>query len=251
MKNSRGFTLAEVLITLGIIGIVAALTIPNLLQSYRKKVVESRLEHSYAQMSQVFRMAEVDHGEMANWISELNTSTNTTLSTAEMLPFIKTYMMPYLKGAVLNEDKPTLAKIGFPNGIKNPDGSVLFSATSKPYSIMLDNGTIMFFTLRSLTDNNVTKYAGMNIYISLKGANPKATFGKDVFSFYLNFLTNRFGTETCATYKKAAFPQLVCYHTENRENVLERCKDIKYTYVCTALIMMNGWQIPSDYPYKL
>lgn len=34
----NGFTLAEVLITLGVIGIVAALTIPNVTSNYRKKL---------------------------------------------------------------------------------------------------------------------------------------------------------------------------------------------------------------------
>ena len=36
-NNKKGFTLAEVLITLGIIGVVAALTIPGLIANHRKK----------------------------------------------------------------------------------------------------------------------------------------------------------------------------------------------------------------------
>ena len=43
MKRS-GFTLAEVLITLGIIGVVAALTIPNLIAGYEKQVTISKLQ---------------------------------------------------------------------------------------------------------------------------------------------------------------------------------------------------------------
>ena len=35
--NRPGFTLAEVLITLGIIGVVAAMTLPGLVQNYQKK----------------------------------------------------------------------------------------------------------------------------------------------------------------------------------------------------------------------
>ncbi len=34
----KGFTLAEVLITLGIIGVVAAITIPSLITNYQKTV---------------------------------------------------------------------------------------------------------------------------------------------------------------------------------------------------------------------
>lgn len=44
MRKFDGFTLAEVLITLGIIGVVAALTLPALVQNYRNQVVETRLK---------------------------------------------------------------------------------------------------------------------------------------------------------------------------------------------------------------
>lgn len=37
LKNTKAFTLAEVLITLGIIGVVAALTIPGLITNFQKR----------------------------------------------------------------------------------------------------------------------------------------------------------------------------------------------------------------------
>ena len=40
-KMKKGFTLAEVLITLGVIGIVAAMTIPTLVNNYQEKVTVS------------------------------------------------------------------------------------------------------------------------------------------------------------------------------------------------------------------
>ena len=40
----KGFTLAEVLITLGIIGVVAAATIPSLITAYQKRATESQLK---------------------------------------------------------------------------------------------------------------------------------------------------------------------------------------------------------------
>ena len=36
----KGFTLAEVLITLGIIGVVAAMTMPTLIQNHQKRSLE-------------------------------------------------------------------------------------------------------------------------------------------------------------------------------------------------------------------
>ena len=43
-SHNQGFTLAEVLITLGIIGVVAALTIPNLVANHRAKELEIALK---------------------------------------------------------------------------------------------------------------------------------------------------------------------------------------------------------------
>lgn len=52
-KNSMkfGFTLAEVLITLGIIGVVAAITIPNLMTHLRNKKLESQFKKTYAELN--------------------------------------------------------------------------------------------------------------------------------------------------------------------------------------------------------
>lgn len=68
-KNSKekAFTLAEVLITLGIIGIVAALTLPALIQNYRKQEVTTRLKKYNSMMSQAFLLSEVENGKVSGW----------------------------------------------------------------------------------------------------------------------------------------------------------------------------------------
>jgi prepilin-type N-terminal cleavage/methylation domain-containing protein len=48
----KAFTLAEVLITLAIVGIVATMTIPSLSNSYQKKVLTTQLQKAYAEVSQ-------------------------------------------------------------------------------------------------------------------------------------------------------------------------------------------------------
>ena len=52
------FTLAEVLITLGIIGIVAAMTIPTLVANYQKKVLKTQFAKKYAEISQAVLLAK-------------------------------------------------------------------------------------------------------------------------------------------------------------------------------------------------
>ncbi len=61
MANPKAaFTLAEVLITLGIIGVVAALTIPNLITSYKAHRLRSQFLKSYSTVQQVFKQMEAD-----------------------------------------------------------------------------------------------------------------------------------------------------------------------------------------------
>ena len=51
LKKRAAFTLAEVLITLGIIGVVAALTMSVLISNYRKQVTETKLKQTYSILS--------------------------------------------------------------------------------------------------------------------------------------------------------------------------------------------------------
>lgn len=59
---NRAFTLAEVLITLGIIGVVAAMTMPALVAEHQKKVAATRLEKFYSIMSQAVIRWEAEEG---------------------------------------------------------------------------------------------------------------------------------------------------------------------------------------------
>ena len=60
IKVKFGFTLAEVLITLGIIGVVAALTIPSLINNYKAQRLRTQFLKSYSTIQQVFKQMEAD-----------------------------------------------------------------------------------------------------------------------------------------------------------------------------------------------
>ncbi len=62
MKKIFGFTLAEVLITLGIIGVVAALTLPTLINRIQNKVLENQTKHFYALFTQALKRYMADQG---------------------------------------------------------------------------------------------------------------------------------------------------------------------------------------------
>ncbi len=65
--GKKGFTLAEVLITLGIIGVVAAMTLPTLITKYKEQETVTRVKKFYSVFSQAYTMAVLDNGTINNW----------------------------------------------------------------------------------------------------------------------------------------------------------------------------------------
>lgn len=62
MRNS--FTLAEVLITLGIIGVVASLTLPSIIKHYQHKALEASFKKSYTNLYNALNKAMIDTPEI-------------------------------------------------------------------------------------------------------------------------------------------------------------------------------------------
>ena len=91
--RKAAFTLAEVLITLGIIGVVAALTMPALISNHRKSVVENKLKKFYSSMSQAVIMSEAAIGASPNEWDTFSSAYN----GAEMEAWFNKYLKNYLQ----------------------------------------------------------------------------------------------------------------------------------------------------------
>lgn len=59
--HKKGFTLAEVLITLSVIGVVAALTIPGLVRNYQETQWKATVKKTYSELVQATQMLLVEH----------------------------------------------------------------------------------------------------------------------------------------------------------------------------------------------
>lgn len=62
-NKNKGFTLAEVLITLGIIGVVASLTLPSLINSYKDRQYKVAYKKAYSDIQNAFQDA-IFEGEL-------------------------------------------------------------------------------------------------------------------------------------------------------------------------------------------
>ena len=78
-NNSRkvAFTLAEVLITLGIIGVVAALTIPNIIDKYNEIQTVTKLKKAYSVLAQSYNLYMEETGDIFRYESPTHSTVDT------------------------------------------------------------------------------------------------------------------------------------------------------------------------------
>lgn len=84
LSSGRGFTLAEVLVTLGIIGVVSAMTVPALIQNHQRKAYVTQLHKFYNELSQALTQYQTDNNAVNLKEAGLN-------SQAGVNSFIKKY----------------------------------------------------------------------------------------------------------------------------------------------------------------
>ena len=89
----KAFTLAEVLITLTIIGIVAAVSIPTMVADHSEKETVARVKKFYTTMEQVYRLAVTEYGPISRW------NVPDGMDSASATRFAE-YIKPYLNSTI-------------------------------------------------------------------------------------------------------------------------------------------------------
>ena len=236
MKKRNAFTLAEVLITLGIIGVVAAMTLPTLVQKHQKKVVATRLKQTYSQLYQALNMAQADYGDMKNWDVNDNYGTSIdpdNIQTSQMAEvFAEKYFTPYLKHTG-NPRLDKLKNLGYTD-YNGKNGVVYVSANNNGYCLELPNGVSLFFSYNGTTTN----YSLPIIFVDINGKAKPNIVGRDLFMFTLDSVSN--------------MKILPSGHQYDRTELLQKCSSSASAVSnldCTALIMKDGWEIKDDYPW--
>ena len=250
--RQAAFTLAEVLVTLGIIGVVAALTLPTLIQNYQKHVTVNRLKVNFNILSNAVRMAEAEHGDITTWDEVLNsynkddyTDDNKAAAKTQAGAIVKKYIYPYLSGAKFTETE-SLAQLGYKTPIRYQNGSTFAPVTAVASFITLKNGTVILVGIDASNadaEGNRT-LLGLNLNIDIDGPNGKNTVGKDVFIAAVPYAKNtRFMfMQHYGIYQDTQKLQL----DQERDDILSVCKTTGD--YCGALIQIDGWEIKDDYP---
>lgn len=242
IKKIFAFTLAEVLITIGVIGVVAAITIPSLITKSHRIIVENRLKDSYSIMSNAVKMAEEEWGVGFEPTDGL-TSTGWSPRSSKFV-FDK-YFRPFMKinYEYSQDDCVELSKAYG----QNPNSGMYIDYNGACYS--LPNGTsIIFWAGRKDTDSPYL----MTVQFRINPAKKKQIDGIDVFGFQIVNSNN--GLVVTSGLEQIGFEI-------SDEKLIEACgSDSDRIPVngywwgrnafCLELIKRNGWKIPANYPLK-
>ena len=178
-NNSRkiAFTLAEVLITLGIIGVVAAMTMPSLITAKQEKATISTIKKNYSILANALLMAQNDNGELYTW---------GITKDADGLNLVSSNLKPYLK---IIEDCGVGEKSDCAPGdngkFKDLTGRKRTEdfSSSDYYSFRLNDGTAVAIQLKTKAECISSESSCMNFYIDTNGKKYPNTLGKDIFYF--------------------------------------------------------------------
>ena len=131
-----GFTLAEVLVTLGIIGIVAVMTLPGLIAKYRDKVYIVQVKKSYAAIQSAFNAAAFEmSGDSKNIASIFDTG---TIEDAAKLIFKH---MKVLKTCMPDTEGCTVDTVKFPMAMNDGYGNSRGIDMKFRYRVVLQDGS--------------------------------------------------------------------------------------------------------------
>jgi prepilin-type N-terminal cleavage/methylation domain-containing protein len=233
--NFKAFTLPEVLITIGIIGIISAITIPTIITNYQKRQTVNRLKSTYSTLGNAIRLSEADNDGVKTWDFSGKTPDE----------FVDTYLIPYLKCS---------KKIV-------PSNSLVYKQTS-------GNRETGFWILRSSAGTTVlTLLNGVQLLYAKNTSS--GTKLKDGMGFFVDIngydtLPNKFGRDTfyLAIYPKTGLVFHRIIDTEDTNTTRTRNQllvdDGAHHYQCNKqgrgswcgeLIRLDGWQIAKDYPW--
>ncbi len=169
-SQKSAFTLAEVLITLAIIGVVAAMTIPTLISDYQEKVTVTKVKKMYSLLSNAYQMYLVN-----------NTPEKFPLTEDGATKAFET-LKPYLK---ISKDCGTISGRGciYDNVYLKKAGSIGENMSSQPiyYKFLLTDGSAM-----AIRGVNNTSLNNMIIYLDTNGPAGPNKYGVDTFQFDVN-----------------------------------------------------------------
>lgn len=176
----RGFTLAEVILTLTIVGIIAALSIPPLLQTTQDAQFATAMKKAYSDFASASSLIKSDNaGTLVNVFSSHNSLMQVFCTK---MSCIKQCLAGQDLGICSYSSDTSWKNLGGNKGWYNPD--------SYARAILNGGASIFFENMSSKCDQGDYKKNGKNalcskLHIDLNGFKGPNVAGRDIFEFFL------------------------------------------------------------------
>ncbi len=232
------FTLAEVLITLGIIGIVAAMTMPALIEGFQKQSALNKLKQTYSIIIQGMSAASYDFDGlgMQHWTCPNYEYGDYGMTRCFGLTFDKVAVAERYPKATGPDDimckNPGKSYPGYPGTCANS------------YSVRLKNGACITYNYLYWCGGD-----GGKVLIDIDGpdAGPNK-LGRDIFVFLYGRGNDQRQPIIGAGKRIEPYGASSDEAPEiSRSDLLRNCQRGKDN--CARLIIKDGWQIKKDYPW--
>lgn len=239
LLKAAAFTLCEVLIVIGILGIIAELTIPTLYKDFQKQATVTQLKKDFSELNMALKMAQAENGDYSTWNFEY------TLNLTATKDFVNTYIYPYVKTLRKCDNGDTSCWVDTVSLDGTPIGSSYYSLSSNATGIsaIMAGGYSVFFS----TASGTSTIELIDIFIDVNGLKGPNRLGHDVFMFRIRSDNPR---GVLMPIGFAGVASLVNRATA-LSNTVSGCSTAASGptagLYCAALIMADGWQISSDY----
>lgn len=185
----NGFTLAEVLITLGIIGIVAAMTLPALVRNYQGAVLKTQLDKAYSILSQALQKMQYDYAMIPNHANFGSEQGKNETGGGLFMNAFRPYFLSFgncgtrdcIAATMPNDEGVSVAET---DRYKN------FNGTSNIGTTLFDDGQmIMADTMIVFIENHVSNIL---LTVDVNGINKRPNrWGHDLFTFQIDEKTGK------------------------------------------------------------
>ena len=243
LQSKPAFTLAEVLITLGIIGVVAAMTIPNLITEHQKRTAVTKLQRAISVLNQAYRLAYDDVGE-ASAEEAFNMGSE---------EYFNTYWAPYIKVLTYCSSYDVC-------GYDSNTPFILIDGSNDSIRVEWDGYRTTFLTMDGFlyqiwtgqgsgkkdSEGNEGTVKSNWVTVDINGGAGPNRYGRDVF-----FLKRVEGSDIV---EGGAGIQPYGYDATDK-TIKSYCSssasgDNRRGYYCLEKIRRAGWKIEKDYPWN-
>ena len=176
----KGFTLAEVLITLGIIGVVSALTVPALMSNVQKNSIGASVAKAYNTLSNASEMILAQEGA-----STISSVADGLTEGDKRRGAYSTLYSRYTKGARVSstEDLPDYTEY---------DGTTAYNLEIGRNLFQTNDGMIFYLSDGFEEIGNSSEFYkqfsgdALEVHVDINGAKGPNALGKDLFFFYID-----------------------------------------------------------------